>query len=635
MCSIFGIIDPDNSAKRTDILHQMASDQYHRGPDDGSFFEDENAALGHRRLSIIDLSSAARQPMSSSDGRIVLVFNGEIYNYETLRKKLIAQGHTFTTSSDTECIIHLYEEYGENSFAELDGMFAIGLYDRAKKILYLVRDRVGKKPIFYFHDGKTLAFASELSALKKHDAMPRELDMQSVSDYLSLLYVPCPRTIYRGVFKVNPSEMLIFDIRSNTLNSKKYYAPDFQINTSLSFEESAEHLRELVFEAVRKRLMSDVPIGVFLSGGVDSSIVAHVMTKLRAPAETDAFTIGFDDPVYDERDRAETAAAFINQNTKNSLVHHEKIVSPAGFGILHDLMKHYGEPYADASMIPTSMLSEFTRSKVTVALSGDGADELFAGYDRYFLMSKINYFNLLPYHARHLIFKILSNSIPSGNERSRHARIKRAFDVISNRENQQYYRLLDRCNADFKNSLADGAFKEELASLKQNSIIELLDNLSSPSAVGKYLEFDRKTYLVGDILTKTDIASMRHSLELRSPFLDRDVIDFADKLPFEYKLANRDKKHILKHAFKDMLPPSVFTDSKKGFGVPVADNLRNAWKTEAENILFHSESLLQSGLFNLDFLKNIWLKHQSRTCDYSYQLWTVLLFAVFLENENR
>ena len=311
MCSIFGIIDSTNSEKRGDIIRRMALDQHHRGPDDGDFFEDTAAALGHRRLSIIDLSDAARQPMSSSDGKIVLVFNGEIYNYQTLRSNLIAQGHTFRTSSDTECIIHLYEEYGPKGFGQLDGMFAIALYDKEKRQLILLRDRVGKKPLFYFQKNRTFAFASELSALKQHDEMPRELDMQSFSDYLSLLYVPCPKTIYKGVFKVNPAEMLIFDIDSGNLSKEKYFAPDFKLNSSPDFEKSSAQLRELVFEAVRKRLMSDVPVGVFLSGGIDSSIVANIMTQLRMPTQTEAFTIGFNDAVYDERDRARNTAALI------------------------------------------------------------------------------------------------------------------------------------------------------------------------------------------------------------------------------------------------------------------------------------------------------------------------------------
>lgn len=632
MCSIFGIIDSNKNAARTEILHGMATDQLHRGPDDGGFFEDDHAALGHRRLSILDLSSNARQPMSSSDGNIVLVFNGEIYNYPELRHSLIEKNHTFVSSCDTECIIHLYEEYGTEAFAKLDGMFAIALYDRKQQKVYLVRDRVGKKPLFYFQYGRNLVFGSELSVLKQHPAMPHEFDMQSVSDYLSLLYIPCPATIYKNVFKVAPSEMLTFHITSGSLDKTTYFSPDFTVKSNLNFEDCAADLRELVFKAVKKRLMSDVPVGVFLSGGVDSSIVAHVMTKLRSPLKTDAFTIGFDDPVYDERSRAETAAAFINQHNGNSLNLHEKTVSPSDFSLLKKLVKHYGEPYADASMIPTCLLSSFTRDKVTVALSGDGADELFAGYDRYFLMSKIRYFNLLPFPVRNIVFKTMSSIIPGGNERSRNARIKRAFDVISCRENLQYYRILERCRADFKAQLAGPALKDSLFQLKQNSVIELLDNLNTKSAVGKYLEFDRKTYLVGDILTKTDIASMANSLELRSPFLDRDIIEFADSIPFEFKMAGNNKKHILKYAFKDMLPPSVLTDSKKGFGVPIASYLRNSWHDEAENILFHSDTLKNCGIFDLDFLRKIWDIHMSGQQDYSYQLWTVLVFALFLKH---
>ncbi len=633
MCSIFGITGQINSPKREKILRNMAQDQLHRGPDDGGFYEDELLAFGHRRLSVIDLSTAARQPMISADNNIVLVFNGEIYNYQILKNDLLAKGHNFTTTSDTECIIHLYEEYGKNAFAKLDGMFAIALFDKKAQKVFLLRDRMGKKPLFYFQSGKILVFGSELSVLKKHGLMPHELDMQSVSDYLSLLYIPCPATIYKDVFKVRPGSLMTFDIATAKLSCEKFYNIQFSEENYPDFETAAANLKELVFEAVRKRLMSDVPIGVFLSGGVDSSITAHIMTRLRAPQKTDAFTIGFDDPAYDERMRARNTARFINELNSNSLIHHEKTVSPSDFSLLEKLVKHYGEPYADASMIPTAILSSFTREKVTVALSGDGADELFAGYDRYFLMSQMRHFNLIPYHLKHWIFSTLSSIIPAGSERTRRARFKRAFDVIAQHSNEQYYRVLDRCRPDFKNQLAGEAFKDELEHLKKNSILEITDTLTSHSTLGKYLEFDQHTYLVGDILTKTDIASMASSLELRSPFLDKDVVDFANSLPMEYKLNGKEKKHILKYAFKDMLPPSVITDSKKGFGVPIANYLRGSWHDQVHDILFNSNKLADSRIFNMDFLKNIWHSHQSCRMDYSYQIWTVLLFALFIENE--
>lgn len=633
MCSIFGILDSQNPDRRSCVIRKMAQDQFHRGPDDGDFFEDDFAALGHRRLSVIDLSESARQPMSSDDGNIVIVFNGEIYNYQVLKKELTTAGHTFRTASDTECIIHAYEEYQEKFFELLDGMFAIAVYDRKKRKVFFGRDRMGKKPLIYFRYGKSLAFASELSALKQHYAMPREFDMQSLSDYLSLLYIPSPATIYKDVYKLPPGSMMVYDCENGEIETRKYYQTDFSKISTASFTDSAEKLRHLVFKAVEKRLMSDVPVGVFLSGGVDSGIVAHVMTSLRAPQKTDGFTIGFDDPAYDERSSAEHMAAFINKKNSNSFVHHEKTVNGSDFSMLRELVKHYGEPYADCSMLPTALLSKFTREKVTVALSGDGADELFGGYDRYFLMSKIHLFNIIPQPLRFLIFKTLSAMTNSGSERSRCGRIKRAFDVISCRSNLQYYRILDRCFSDLKREIAGPQLKEHLSSLKHNSIIEMLDNLSSGSAPGKYLEFDQQTYLPGDILFKTDIASMKYSLELRSPFLDRDVVDFANSLPTDFKIYKNDKKHILKAAFKDMLPSSHVYAGKRGFGVPVAGNLRGDWHDQAYDLIFKSDALMISRLFNPAALRKIWHMHQSSRCDYSYQLLTVMLFAMFLENE--
>ena len=403
MCGIAGIINFNGKPVPEDILIRMNDAQAHRGPDEQGILIDRNVGLAHRRLSIIDLSQG-HQPLGNEDGSIQIVFNGEIYNCLELRSNLEQRGHIFKTHCDTEVIVHLYEEYGAACTGRLAGMFAFAIYDSVRRKMLFARDRLGKKPLFYFKNSECFLFSSELGGMKMHPAMPSELNLQAIHDYLSLQYIPCPDTVFKGVCKLPPAHYLELDLESGRTVLERYWRADYSAKTDLSFEDAVIKLRKLLFTAVERRLMSDVPLGAFLSGGLDSSIITGIMSRLsKQPVKT--FTIGFNDPKYDERNYARAAAEAINRQADCPLEYHEKVVDQNDFPVLEKLVDHYGEPYSDASMLPTFLLSKFTREKVTVALSGDGADEVFAGYERYLLIKYSQMLDVIPGFAQNRILR--------------------------------------------------------------------------------------------------------------------------------------------------------------------------------------------------------------------------------------
>ncbi|MEM4248260.1 MAG: asparagine synthase (glutamine-hydrolyzing), partial [Candidatus Nanoarchaeia archaeon] len=406
MCGIAGIAKFNGQEVFEQELAPMNDALSHRGPDGQGIKIVGNAGLAHRRLSIIDLESGA-QPMCNEDGSIWISFNGEIYNFREIRKYLISKGHIFKTNSDTEAIIHLYEELGEECPSKLNGMFAFAILDTRKKKIFLARDRLGQKPLFYFCDSAKFAFASELQALMKLPGIPRDIDFQSFHDYLSLQYVPSPKTIYHSIFKLLPAHTITVDIENCKINFSRYWKCRYDNKRNLSFESAKEELRYLVEDSVRLRMISDVPIGAFLSGGLDSSIICALMSKLsNQPIRT--FTIGFEETIYDERIPARNVSA------KFKTSHNEKIVNPKDFAVVEMLVKHYGEPYSDSSMLPTYMLSKFARENVKVALSGDGADEIFTGYYRYLVMKYANFADAIPLPLRKAISEILLSLLKKG-----------------------------------------------------------------------------------------------------------------------------------------------------------------------------------------------------------------------------
>ncbi len=631
MCGIAGIINHPERETASGIVERMTTALTHRGPDEYGFYVNEQVALGHRRLSIIDLDNGG-QPLANEDGSVHIVFNGEIYNHIGLRTDLEQRGHVFRTRCDTEAIIHLYEEYGIASIDMLDGMFAFAIYDANKGQVLLARDRLGQKPLLYFRTlAGQLVFGSEFSSLKAHPEMPREYDLQALHDYLSFQYVPSPRTIYQQVYKLPPAHCLQFDIASAAIRVEPYWQLDFSKKTTLSFADATVQLRELLTESVQRRLMADVPLGAFLSGGVDSAIITGIMSKLCGQG-VKTFTIGFNETQYDERQYAIAATEAINRHGQAPLLHHEKVVDAGDFDILTALVKHYGEPYSDASMLPTFLLCQFARESVTVALSGDGADELFAGYERYLVMKYTGYCDMMPPMLRRLLFGVPAALLPDAGERTRLGRLRRILRTCASNPSRRYLDVINRFSEEMKRSVYGEALTTQALNASYDALDAFNEQCSSSHRVEKYAELDIHTYLPGDILTKVDIASMACSLEVRNPFLDHHVAEFAASLPFSYKQSGASRKHILKAAFGDLLPPTILNRKKRGFGVPIAAWLRCQWRDKMTELLLDGHGVTK-GFFSRAALQNMIDAHVSGKTDYSYPLWSILVFELFLQHD--
>ncbi len=630
MCAITGIINHHACAEIKRLIRQMTDSQAHRGPDDDGFFIDSDVALGHRRLAVIS-PETGHQPISNEDASVIAILNGEIYNYLELRKKLEQKGHQFKTQSDTEVLVHLYEEYGDQFVMQLDGMFAFAIYDCHKRHLLLARDRMGQKPLFYFISHETLVFASEMSGLLVHPAMEKELDIDAIGDYLSLLYVPEPKTIYRHVKRLLPGCMMSFSLDNPKPVIHHYWQLDFSHkNLEITFQEAAKEVRRVVENAVRKRMVADVPLGVFLSGGLDSAIIAVLAAQIRGSEGCDAYTIGFADASYDEREAARATAAAISRLPGVNLRHHELEVKPTDFNVLHKLICHFGQPFADASMLPTFLLSQFTRTGLTVALSGDGADEIFGGYERYIAMRMFQSSQRFPLPLRRSL-AALSSILPDSGERTFCGRLRRLCRLFACTKENVYFNLLDRCPM----SLRGKILGPRLCKCVNNAfpLVEIEKTLTATDFAERCSELDIHTYMPGDLLAKVDIASMACALEVRSPFLDHKLVEFAASLPWHFKLHGNDRKHILKAAFADLLPSEIMDRRKRGFGIPLSAWLRTTWRKQAEETLFDGV-LISEGFIEREPLFELWNAHQSANSDYGYQLWTLLMLSLFLQSSH-
>lgn len=632
MCAICGIVN-SSSQDAEKIVWDMLGAQNHRGPDGDGVFVARDTILGHRRLAVIDLSGGA-QPLRSENDAVSLVANGEIYNYRELRAELESRGHRFKTNSDSEVIIHLYEEMGSECLTLLDGMFAFALYDAGRRNLLLARDRMGQKPLYYFMSGKELVFSSELSGLKCHPYMPKKLDDLAISDFLSFQYIRHPNTAFQRVHKLSPAHLLEYQLDSGNCSIRCFWRLNFANKfANLSFSAAAVELRRRVEHAVEKRLVSDVPLGVFLSGGVDSCIIAGVAARMLSPGRCNAFTVGFEESAYDERAAARLSAENINSFCGN-LCCHEAVVDSGDFQLLKRLVNHFGEPYADASMLPVFRLCEFARKHITVALSGDGADELFGGYERYVAAGYAGRLDFLPKSLRRPLFHGLSRLFPDSGERTRTGRTRRMLEFCSKGGFKGYIQLLNRCPREMKEQLFGPELQSALKQGTEDRFGLLAWELSAANRVEKLSETDILSYLPGDILPKVDISSMAVGLEVRSPFLDREVVEFAARLPQKYKLYGSKRKRILISAFPDLITPELLGRPKRGFGVPVASWLRSSWKSEAENVLFNSR-MVDDGYIKGGGLRHIWQEHQSGCRDHSYILWNLLVLALFLADNGQ
>ena len=623
MCGIFGSFNLDrNSPLDSRIAQQMGEHLNHRGPDQEGLYQDHSICLGHRRLSIIDLSEAGRQPMPNEDKTLWIVFNGEIYNYQELRPELEKHGHRFRSNTDTEVILHLFESEGDACVNKLRGMFAFAIWNSRDEILFIARDRLGKKPLYYYFDSRVFAFASEMKALLLHSRVARELDLQAVDEYLSYQYVPAPRSIFRDIRKLPPAHTLV--CKRNDLRLEKYWEPDFSRKISFQSNEELETgvLNQLE-ESTRIRLKSDVPLGAFLSGGVDSSAVVAMMARnMNTPVKT--FSIGFEEEDYSELKYARRVASLFQTD------HHEFVVKPDTVEILPKLVWHYDEPFSDSSALPTYYLSQMTRKHVTVALNGDGGDEAFAGYEKYLAMRFFSYLNQLPERGRRFLQR-LGDSLPEQAEkRNLMRKFKRFLRTSTGNFTTDYLGLMTLFDDRSKKALYTPEFMHHLKGNPpaDRFLISLLERGSSLHWIDRISRTDYESYLPNDLLAKVDIASMAHSLELRSPFLDHKFVEFSASLPPMFKLNGTKTKDLLKRALRKILPNDILDRKKMGFGVPLNHWFRGPLQEFARETLLSNNSLKRN-YFKPEQLGRLLSEHAAGRKDHAYKLWNLLVLEIW------
>jgi asparagine synthase (glutamine-hydrolysing) len=594
----------------------------HRGPDDDGFYVSGTVGLGMRRLAIIDLKNG-QQPIHNQDRTAWIVFNGEIYNYQELRDKLEKLGHTFYTNSDTEAIIHAYDRYGADCPKHLRGMFAFAIWDERTQELFLARDRVGKKPVLYAQVNGQFVFGSEFSALLQHPDIGKDIDAEALDHYLSFMCVPAPLTAYRAIRKLEPGHSLRW--RKGEIKIERYWQPDFSKKIDISEQEAGEQAIAILREAVKVRLMSEVPLGAFLSGGIDSSAVVALMSEeSSAPVKT--FSIGFEEQDFSELHHARRVAEHVGAD------HHEFIVRADALEVLPLLVEHYGEPFADSSAIPTYYVARETRKHVTVALNGDGGDESFAGYERYTAMRLAERYHRIPAVLRDTVMRQAIELIPSSQtKRSRVRDLKRFIQAASLPKNERYFRWVSVFDSQKKQDLYSTAFREQTAS---SSAANMLDpwfaRANGSGIVDAALLTDIMTYLPNDLLVKVDIATMAVSLEARSPFLDHHVMEFAASLPEKFKLRGLTTKYLLKRMLRKLLPAENLDRRKMGFGVPIGHWLRGTLQPFLRETLL-SEQSLKRGLFRPGAVQQLIELHTRGERDYSHQLWTLLMLELWFQ----
>lgn len=618
MCGILGklyfqksFINQEDFRKSLDILK-------HRGPDDFGIYYDENIILGSRRLAIIDLSPAGRMPMTNEDESLWIVFNGEIYNFLELRKDL-EKRHKFKSKTDTEVILHLYEEKGVQCLDYLRGMFAFAIWDKNNKILFLARDRLGKKPLKYFYNHKFFIFASELKAILNDPEVPKEIDYSAIDEYLIYQYVPHPKTGFLNIFKLEPAHYLIVSL-DGEVKKERYWNLNFEEKLNLKEEEWVERIENKLKEAVKLRLISDVPLGAHLSGGIDSSIVVALMAQeTKEPVKT--FSIGFEEKEYDETKFARLVAK------KYQTDHHEFIVKPSAIEVLPKIVYHYEEPYADSSALPTWYLAQMTRNYVTVALNGDGGDENFAGYTRYnayqiyFLLKK------LPVKK---LWQKLSEILYRLTKVKKFLTFSKLFSFYQKEELSFYLRLIGYFMEEEKEKIYEPEFKNLIVnSRKENFLRDILEFAPKRNWLDKILYLEIHSYLPDDLLVKVDIASMAYSLEIRSPYLDHEFMELTAKIPANLKLRGFNKKYIFKKLARKYLPNECIDRPKQGFGIPLDKWFKNELVDYFREIVLQNRKMQE--IFQIKEIEKMLKEHQTGKINYGYKLWSLLTLAHWLE----
>jgi asparagine synthase (glutamine-hydrolysing) len=615
MCGICGVAGGD-PARGRELVDRMCSAMAHRGPDDEGAVQLDGVTLGMRRLSIIDLAGG-HQPMHNEDSTVWIVQNGEIFNHLELREQLLAAGHVFTTQADTEVIVHGWEEWGEQMVERLNGQFAFCLLDRKKNALFLARDRMGIKPLHYAISGDRLVFASELKALLRDPELRRGVDPAALDEYLAYEFVPSPRSIVRGVGKLRPGHTLTWSLADRTAKFRRYWAPELNVDLdgkSMDLDEECARLRDVLRESVRKELISDVPLGVFLSGGIDSSAVTAMMTQLGGDVKS--FSVGFTERSFDEAPYARQVARHLGTD------HHELTLEPAMMlGLIPRLSTLLDEPLGDASIIPTYLLSAFTRQHVTVALGGDGGDELFAGYPTMQAHRLAGYYVRAPGVLRHGLVEPLVRRLPVSRDNfSFDFRAKRFVAGAAHRVPERHQRWM-------------GSFAPEERAAILTADVQgdgLIDEYRSLDPLNQVLMLDMRLYLENDILVKLDRASMMASLEGRVPLLNNDFVAYATALPLRMKLRGLRSKYLLKRALRGVLPDRILDRPKKGFGIPVAEWFRGPLREQLLSVL-SPERIKREGFFEPAVVKRLIDEHLDGRRDNRKQLWTLFAFEMWFE----
>jgi asparagine synthase (glutamine-hydrolysing) len=624
MCGICGVYEFDKDVRvEQSLIKKMCDVLIHRGPDEEGIYLDKNIGLGHRRLSIIDLSTG-QQPLCNEDGSIWVVFNGEIYNYLELRKTLIQKGHILKTNCDTETIVHLYEEVGEDFVSQLRGMFSIAIWDSLKKRIILARDRLGKKPLYYFINEKRCLFGSELKAILQDVRVPREMDLEAMDDYFSFFCVPGEKSIFKGIQKLLPGHILICS--QEKVEIKEYWDVVFDEQGKEGEKYYKEKLEKLLEDAVKCRLISEVPLGAFLSGGIDSSVVVSLMSRLlKEPVLTT--TIGFEKKEFDESKFAKIVAMSCHTD------HHELVIKPKAVEMLPRLIRYFDEPFADASAIPTYYVSKKAKEHITVALTGDGGDEVFGGYNEYRQVLFEHFISsFLPGFMKRDIIPFLLGCYPKQNNwRSFLFRGRDFLRSLSTPFEIFYLENKLRFQFEDKKSLYSHDLRSKIDGYNAISVLEpYFKRVQGMDVLTQMQYLDLKTYLPNDVLVKVDRMSMAVSLETRCPILDHKVVEFAfQEIPARLKLMHNQSKYILKKVMWDWFPAEIRNRRKKGFSVPIAHWIRGDLKPVVEEILFDQKSR-QRGYFNFDYLQSRWKQVQEgQRGSMPKHFWALLIFELW------
>lgn len=627
MCGIVGLFDRDGRSEiDQQCLTQMNQTQLHRGPDEGEIYVEPGLGFGHRRLSIMDVSSG-QQPLFNEDGSVVVVFNGEIYNYQELAKELVEKGHTFRTHCDTEVIVHAWEEWGEQCVNRFRGMFAFGVWDRNQEVLFMARDHMGIKPFYYAQlENGLFVFSSELKAILAHPEFNREMDPRAIEDYFAYGYIPEPKTIFKKAQKLAPGYYLKLHRGQEISQPQKYWDVSFKTDDSITMPEAQEEIVKRLRESVDLQLMTEVPLGAFLSGGVDSSAVVAMMSGLLdEPVNT--CSISFGNPAFNESRYAQEVAERYNTN------HHVEQVEHDDFDLIDKLALLYDEPFADSSAMPTYRVCELARERVTVVLSGDGGDENLAGYRRYrWHMYEEKLRSMLSLGIRKPLFGSLGYLYPKADWAPKVLRAKATFEALARDSVEGYFHSVSIMSDQMRQRLFTTSFKKDLQKYQAIEVLRThAEQCPTDDPLSRVQYLDMKTYLVGDILTKVDRASMAHALEVRVPLLDHKLVEWISSLPVSYKLQGSEGKYIFKKALEPHLSDNILYRDKMGFSVPLADWFRGVLRERVRKSIL-GPVLAETGVFNMKFLEEMLDQHQSGRRDYSAPLWTLLMFESFLRN---